>query len=72
MFYLIALPIVFIYTAILWVVVLILYNLLFEPFDFGALGLFAVKSAILVSLVTLTVVSFPGATWCRWPFGGSG
>jgi hypothetical protein len=59
MFYLIALPIVFIYTAILWVAVLFLYNLLFEPFDFGALGWFAGKSAILVFLVTLTVVFIP-------------
>ena len=49
------LPIVFVYTAILWVVVLFLYNLAFEPFDFGSLGGFALKSTILVFLVSLMV-----------------
>jgi hypothetical protein len=49
------LPIVFVYTAVLWVVVLLLYNVLFEPFDFGSLGFFAGKSAILVFLIALTV-----------------
>jgi hypothetical protein len=57
--YLIALSIVFIYTAVLWVVVLLLYNLFFEPFDFGPLGWFAGKSAILVFIVSLTVTFVP-------------
>jgi len=57
--YLIILPIVFIYTAILWVVVLVLYNLIFEPFDFGPLGTFAAKSVGLVLLVSLVVTFAP-------------
>ncbi|MBI2804039.1 MAG: hypothetical protein HYX68_03545 [Planctomycetes bacterium] len=57
--YLILLPIVFLYTAVLWVVVLILYNLLFEPFDFGVLSAFALKSAILVGVVSLVVTFVP-------------
>jgi hypothetical protein len=57
--YLIIFPIVFIYTAILWVAVLVVYNLLFEPFDFGALSWFAVKSVILVGVVSLVVTFVP-------------
>ena len=53
------LPVTFVYTAVLWAVVLLLYNMLFEPFDFGALGWFAGKSAILISIVSLiTIVSY--------------
>jgi hypothetical protein len=55
----IQLPVVFAYTAILWVAVLVLFNVLFEPFDFGPLGWFTVKSAILVLLVTLLVGFYP-------------
>jgi hypothetical protein len=57
--YLILFPIVFIYTAILWVAVLVVYNLLFEPFDFGALTDFAWKSAILVAIVSIIVTFVP-------------
>jgi hypothetical protein len=57
--YLIALPIVFIYTAIIWIAVLFLYNMFVEPFDFGPLGRFAGKSALLVLLVALTVTFVP-------------
>jgi hypothetical protein len=61
------LPIVFIYTAVLWVVVLLLYNLLFEPFDFGSLGWFAGKSAILVFIVSLTVTFVPFGSLASLP-----
>lgn len=54
--------IVFIYTAILWVVVLVLYSAFIESFDFGALSTFAWKSAILVGIIS-AVVSFV-------PYGG--
>ncbi len=70
--YLIIFPIVFVYTAILWVVVLVLYNLLFEAFDFGALGTFAGKSAILIAIVSLvlTLVPFGGlASLIVWWIG---
>ena len=57
--YLIIFPIVFTYTAVLWIAVLIVYNLLFEPFDFGALTDFAWKSAILVAIVSAIVTFVP-------------
>lgn len=59
MIYLILLPIVFVYTAIVWTVVLIVYNLIFEPFDFGALSTFAWKSAILVLIASLVITFLP-------------
>ena len=49
------LPIVFLYTAILWAAVLFLYNLLFEPFDYGPLGKLAAKGSILILVITLIV-----------------
>jgi hypothetical protein len=70
--YLIIFPIVFVYTSILWVVVLVLYNLLFEPFDFGALGSFAIKSVILILIVSVvrTFVPYGGlATLVVWWIG---
>lgn len=57
--YLIIVPIVYVYTAIVWVAVLIIYNLLFEAIDFGALGAFAWKSAILVLVATLVITFIP-------------
>ena len=54
--------IVFIYTAILWVVVLFIYSAFIESFDFGALSTFALKSVLQVSLVA-AVATFV-------PFGG--
>lgn len=50
--YFIAFLIVFTYTAILWVIVLAIYSAFFEPFDFGPLSTFALKSAILVGIVS--------------------
>jgi hypothetical protein len=52
----------FIYLAVLWVVVLVAYNLIFEPFDFGSLGSFAVKSAILLSIIALMSL-LPYVNW---------
>jgi hypothetical protein len=57
--YLIIVPVVYVYTSIVWVFVLIIYNLIFEAFDFGALTTFAWKSAILVGVVTLVIVFIP-------------
>ena len=59
MVYLIVLPIVFVYTVIVWTAVLVVYNLLFEPFDFGALSTFAWKSAILVLIASLVITFVP-------------
>jgi hypothetical protein len=59
MVYLIILPIVFVYTAIVWTAVLVVYNLFFEPFDFGALSEFAWKSAILVLVASLVITFIP-------------
>src|SRR2546430_500605 len=56
---LLQLPIVFVYTAIVWVVVLVIYNLIFEPFDFGPLKWFAGKSALLVFVISLCQVFIP-------------
>jgi len=61
-FYLIAFPIVFVYLSILWVVVLVVYNLAIEAFDFGPLVSFAGKSAILVSIVSL-IYLLPYVHW---------
>jgi hypothetical protein len=58
MVYVIAFLILFAYTAILWVVVLALYSAFFEPFDFGPLGSFAVKSMILISIICLSALFF--------------
>ena len=59
MVYFIVLPIVIFYTAIVWVVALVIYNHLFEPFDFGALSSFIWKSAILVVLASLVITFVP-------------
>src|SRR5262245_25621960 len=50
--YVIAFPIIFIYLSVLWVGVLVVYNIFFEPFDFGPLASFAGKSAILIAVIT--------------------
>lgn len=52
----------FVYLAILWVVVLIVYNLIFEPFEFGALSSFAVRSAILLAVIAL-IYLIPYVNW---------
>jgi hypothetical protein len=70
--YAIFFAITYAYTAILWVVVLVIYNLIFEPFDFGPLGSFAWKSAVLVLAVALvrTFVPFGGlASLVIWWLG---
>jgi hypothetical protein len=57
--YLLVIPIIFVYTLIVWVAVLFLYNTLVEPFDFGPLGTFAAKSLGLVFAVSLFVTFVP-------------
>src|SRR5262245_32176982 len=58
MIYVVAFLIIFVYTAILWVIVLALYSSLIEPFDFGPLGSFALKSAVLISVICLSALFF--------------
>jgi hypothetical protein len=53
------LPVVFVYTAVVWVAVLLLYSFFFEAFDFGPLGWFALKSALLVLVASLIVIFIP-------------
>ena len=59
---LIALPFVFAYLAVLWVVVLVVYNFIFESFDFGPLGMFAIKSLILLGFISVIYV-LPYVHW---------
>ena len=56
---LLLLLIAFVYVAVAWVVVLSLYNFFMEPFDFGPIGMFALKSTILVTAVALFVAFVP-------------
>jgi len=68
----IVLPVVFFLTSVIWVIVLMLYSMLMEPFDFGPLGAFALKSAILIFLVSLTVTFVPFGRFASllvWWFG---
>jgi hypothetical protein len=51
--------IVFIYTAILWVVVLVIYSAFIESFDFGPLSTFALKSVIVVGAVAAVATFVP-------------
>jgi hypothetical protein len=51
--------IVFLYTAILWVVVLILYSVFIESFDFGRLSTFALKSVLIVGIVAAVATFVP-------------
>jgi hypothetical protein len=51
--------IVFAYTFILWVVVLVVYSALIESLDFGSLGTFAAKSVLLVGIVAVVVTFVP-------------
>src|SRR5262245_28385106 len=51
--------IVLIYSAILWVVVLVLYSVLMESLDFGPLPTFALKSLGLVTAVAIVVTFVP-------------
>jgi len=51
--------IVYAYTWFVWVLVLVIYNLLIESFDFGPLGAFAWKSAILIFIVALVIMNVP-------------
>src|ERR1041385_4048187 len=52
--------IIFVYTSILWGVVVYLYNRFFEPFEFGTLGSFLGKSALLIFVVSLCGLHFIG------------
>ena len=62
MTYLIQLPLTFIYLTVLWVIVLVVYNLLFEAFDFGALWPFIGKSAILLGIISVISI-IPYVHW---------
>jgi hypothetical protein len=55
-------PIIFLYTAVLWVVVLVIYSTFVESFDFGVLSTFAWKSVILIAIVAAveTFVDYGG------------
>ena len=69
--YVIAWPIFFLALSIVWVIVLVLYNLIFEPFDFGPLGSFAGKSALLIAIMA-TIYVMPYVNWfslIAWWFG---
>jgi hypothetical protein len=52
--------VIFLYSAILWVVVLVIYSALVESLDFGRLWLFAVKSLVLIAGVAAVVTFVPG------------
>lgn len=60
--YLIAFLATFLYLAVLWVIVLTVYNLILEPFDFGPLGIFAAKSALLLAIMS-GLYLVPYASW---------
>ena len=72
MIYLITLLIIFVYTTILWFLVIVLYNFVLEPFDFGPLRSFALKSLgliLLVSLIVTFVMAGIYASLIVWWFG---
>ena len=48
-----------VFTTMVWVVVLCIYNFTIEAFDFGILGWFLAKSAGLLFVVTLLVAFVP-------------
>jgi hypothetical protein len=69
--YVIAFLAVFVYLWVLWVVVLVVYNLIFEPFDFGALSSFAWKSCLLIGIMSV-IYLIPYVHWGAllfWWFG---
>jgi hypothetical protein len=69
---LIFLAIAFVYLSIIWIAVLAIYNVFLEPFDFGPLGSFALKSVALVAIVSafVTFVPFGGlASLIVWWIG---
>jgi len=51
--------IAFLYTAVLWVVILFVYSTFVESFDFGVLSTFAWKSAILIAIISAVEVFVP-------------
>jgi hypothetical protein len=55
--------IIFVYSAVLWVVILFLYSTFVESFDFGILSKFAWKSAILVGIVAAMEAFIPHGSW---------
>ena len=55
--------IIFLYTAVLWVVILFLYSTLVESFDFGVLSTFAWKSAILIAIISAVEAFVPYGGW---------
>jgi hypothetical protein len=55
--------IIFLYTAVLWVVILFIYSTFVEPFDFGVLSTFAWKSVILVAIVSAVETFVPYGGW---------
>lgn len=59
MFTLLFILITFVYLSVIWIAVLALYNVFFEPFDFGPLVSFALKSVSLILVVTLFITFVP-------------
>jgi hypothetical protein len=55
--------IVFAYTAVLWVVVIVIYSMFIESLDFGRLSTFALKSVVLVAIVAVVVTFVPYGGW---------
>jgi hypothetical protein len=64
--------IVFIYSAILWVAVLIIYSAFIESLDFGRLSTFALKSVILIAIVAAVVSFVPWGGFLTFPLWGLG
>src|SRR5262249_59217017 len=52
--------VIFAFSAVLWVVVLVIYSVLVESLDFGRLSLFAAKSVVLIGVVAAVVTFAPG------------
>jgi len=61
--YAIVFAIIFAYTLVVWLIVLTIYHNLIEPFDFGPLSTFAVKTLVIVAIVTTVVLLVPGGRY---------
>lgn len=62
----------FVLTSLVWVVVLVVYNAFIGTFEFGPLGLFALKSAGLIAVVVAVGLFVPGGRWLTllvWALG---
>jgi hypothetical protein len=64
--------IVFAYSAVLWVVVLVIYSAFVESLDFGRLSMFGLKSVVLIGIVAAvnTFIPYGGLlTLIVWAIG---